>query len=312
MTIALINAQSRGLLEGKLPEGVTPLWWDGEDDLLAKAPQADVAWLDPVRPALAAEAIARMGKLRWYTAMSSGVDWLPIDLFREHGVTLTNGAGIHAQSVAEYAVMGMLTVAKGWRQVVRAQDRREWLAEPPGKAELLDSKVLVLGAGEIGGRIAEILRVFGADVTVARRRAGAGELGTDEWRGALGRFDWVILIVPSTPETYRMFGAAELAAMKPGAVLLNFARGTVIDQDALLAALDSGHLGGAFLDVTDPEPLPADHPLWSRENVHISMHLSGRAQDALFQRGAARFLDNLGRYVRGESLAHAVDLSRGY
>lgn len=312
MTIALINAQSRALLEGKLPEGVTPLWWDGEDDLLAKAPQADVAWLDPVRPPLAAEAIGRMEKLRWYTAMSSGVDWLPLDQFRDRGITLTNGAGIHAQSVAEYAVMGMLTTAKGWRQVVRAQDRHEWLAEPPGKAELLDSKVLVLGAGEIGGRIAEILRVFGADVTVARRRAGQGELGPDEWRGALGRFDWVILIVPSTPETHRMFGAAELAAMKPGSVLLNFARGTVIDQDALLAAIDSGHLGGAFLDVTDPEPLPADHPLWSRENVHISMHLSGRAQDALFQRAAARFLDNLGRFVRGEPLAHVVDLSQGY
>lgn len=312
MTIALINAQSRALLEGKLPDGVEALWWEGGEDLIAKAPQADLAWLDPVRPALAVEAIARMEKLRWYMAMSSGVDWLPLDIFRERGVTLTNGAGIHAQSVAEYAVMGMLTTAKGWRQVVRAQDRHEWLAEPPGKAELLDSKVLVLGAGEIGGRIAEILRVFGADVTVARRRAGAGELGPDEWRGALGRFDWVILIVPSTPETYRMFGSAELAAMKPGAVLLNFARGTVIDQDALLAAIDSGHLGGAFLDVTDPEPLPADHPLWSRENVHVSMHLSGRAQDALFQRGAARFLDNLGRFVRGESLAHVVDLSRGY
>ncbi|WP_395333579.1 D-2-hydroxyacid dehydrogenase [Novosphingobium sp. BL-8H] len=312
MTIALINAQSRALLEGKLPDGVEPLWWDGEEDLLTKAPRADLAWLDPVRPALAAEAIARMEKLRWYMAMSSGVDWLPLDLFRDRGVTLTNGAGIHAQSVAEYAVMGMLTTAKGWRQVVRAQDRHEWLAEPPGKAELLDSKVLVLGAGEIGGRITEILRVFGAEVTVARRRAGANELGPDEWRAALGRFDWVIVIVPSTPETYRMFGSAELAAMKPGAVLLNFARGTVIDQDALLAAIDSGHLGGAFLDVTDPEPLPADHPLWSRENVHVSMHLSGRAQDALFQRGAARFLDNLGRFVRGESLAHVVDLSQGY
>ncbi|MEJ2458878.1 MAG: NAD(P)-dependent oxidoreductase [Novosphingobium sp.] len=131
-------------------------------------------------------------------------------------------------------------------------------------------------------------------------------------RAALGQFDWVILIVPSTPETRHMFGAAEMAAMKPGAVLMNFARGTVLDQDALLSAIDSRHLGGAFLDVTDPEPLPAEHPLWSRENVHISMHLSGRAQDALFARGAARFLENLARFEQGRPLLHRVDLDRGY
>lgn len=312
MTVAVLNALSRPWLEGKLPDGVEPLWFTDTEDLLELATRAEVAWLDTIAPARASEAIARMEGLKWYNAMSSGVDWLPLARFREQGVLLTNGAGIHAQTVSEFAVMGMLTMAKGWREVVRAQDRHEWLAQPPGKRELLDSEVLVIGAGEIGSRIAEILRVLGAKVTSARRSPGPGELGDGEWQAALGRFDWVILIVPSTPQTTGMFGAAEFAAMKPGATLLNFARGTVIDQDALLAAIDSGHLGGAFLDVTTPEPLPADHPLWSRENVHISMHLSGRAQDALFARGSARFLDNLGRYERGESLVHQVDLSRGY
>ncbi|TCM21917.1 phosphoglycerate dehydrogenase-like enzyme [Novosphingobium sp. PhB165] len=312
MTAALINARSRPLLEGGLPEGVEPLWFESHDQLLELAPRADVAWLDPIPPAVAGEFIARAGKLAWYNAMSSGVDWLPLKLLAERGIRLTNGAGIHAQSVAEYAVMGMLTVAKGWRDVVRAQDRHEWLMGPPGKRELLDSKVLIVGAGEIGGRIAEILRAFGAEVTGVRRSPGPGELGTGEWRAKLGGFDWVIAIVPSTPDTLRMFGATEFSAMKRGAVFLNFARGTVIEQDALLAAIDSGHLGAAFLDVTEPEPLPADHPLWSRDNVHVSMHLSGRAQDALFERGAARFLANLGRFVRGESLAHVVDFSLGY
>lgn len=312
MTVAVLNALSRPWLDGKLPDGVEPLWFEDSEELLQLAPRAEIAWLDTIAPPKVIAAIARMEGLKWYNAMSSGVDWLPLDRFRERGVTLTNGAGIHAQTVSEFAVMGMLTMAKGWREVVRAQDRHEWLAQPPGKRELLDSEVLVIGAGEIGSRIAEILRVLGAKVTSARRSPGPGELGDGEWQAALGRFDWVILIVPSTPQTTGMFGAAEFAAMKPGATLLNFARGTVIDQDALLAAIDSGHLGGAFLDVTTPEPLPADHPLWSRENVHISMHLSGRAQDALFARGSARFLDNLGRYERGESLVHQVDLSRGY
>jgi phosphoglycerate dehydrogenase-like enzyme len=312
MTVALINSASRPWLEGKLPDSVEPLWFETHDELRAMAPRAEVAWLDMIPQPVAKEALAAMTSLKWYCAMSSGVDWLPLDQFRARGVALTNGAGIHAQAVSEYALMGMLTMAKGWREVVRAQDRHEWLAEPPGKRELLDAEVLVIGAGEIGSRIAEMLRVFGAHVTSARRRPGPGDLGQDEWQGALGRFDWVILIVPSTPQTAGMFGPAQFAAMKPGAALVNFARGTVIDQDALLAAIDSGHLGGAFLDVTTPEPLPSDHPLWSRENVHISMHLSGRAQDALLARGAARFLDNLGRYLRGEPLAHQVDLSQGY
>lgn len=312
MTAAVINAKSRALLEGRLPVGVEPLWFESDAQLLQLAPRAEIAWLDPVSPAIAAEFIAAADKLTWYTALSSGVDWLPLTLLAERGVQLTNGSGIHAQSVAEYAVMGMLTVAKGWREVVRAQDRHQWLAQPPGKRELLDSKVLVVGAGEIGGRIAELLRVFGADVTGVRRRPGPGDLASDAWRAELGRFDWVIAIVPSTPETQRMFGEAEFSAMKPGAVFLNFARGTVIDQDALLAAIDSGHLGGAFLDVTEPEPLPADHPLWSREKIHISMHLAGRAQDTLYERGSARFLANLQHFVRGEPLDHVVDLSRGY
>ncbi|WP_043603699.1 D-2-hydroxyacid dehydrogenase [Novosphingobium sp. Rr 2-17] len=312
MVIAVLNASLRSLIESKLPPSVEPLWFEDRDHLFDLAPRAQIAWLDPIAPADAAVAIERMKALKWYNAMSSGVDWLPLGQLRQRGVMLTNGAGIHAQSVAEYAIMGMLTMAKGWRDVVRAQDRHEWLAEPPGRRELLDAEVLVIGAGEIGRRIAEILRVIGARTTVARRSPGPGELGSDEWRGALGRFDWVVVIVPSTPQTKSMIGAAEFAAMKPGAIVVNFARGTVIEQDALVAALDAGTLGGAFLDVTDPEPLPADHPLWSRENVHISMHLAGRAQEALYARGAKRFLDNLDRYLMGDALEHQVDLSRGY
>ncbi|MCJ2177916.1 D-2-hydroxyacid dehydrogenase [Novosphingobium album (ex Hu et al. 2023)] len=312
MTVALVNALARPLVESKTPDGIEPLWFETPEELLDLAPRAEIAWLDMCPPPLAAQAIARMDKLVWYNAMSSGVDWLPLDLFRERGVTLTNGAGIHAQSVAEFALLGMLGMAKNWREVVRAQDRHEWLAEPPGKLELLDAEVLIIGAGEIGQRIRQMLLAMGSRVTMARRNPGVGELGGEEWRSALGRFNWVILIVPSTPETRGLFGADELAAMKPDAVLMNFARGTVVDQDALLAAIDSHHLGGAFLDVTDPEPLPRDHPLWARDNVHISMHLSGRAQDALFPRGAARYLENLQRFQRGEPLLHRVDLARGY
>jgi len=122
----------------------------------------------------------------------------------------------------------------------------------------------------------------------------------------------VILAVPATPETDEMIGADELAEMKQSAVLVNIARGSVVDQDALVKALQDQQIGGAFLDVTTPEPLPADHPLWSLDNCHISMHLSGRAQDKMFVRSAERFLENLKRYHKGEKLEPLVNLDLGY
>lgn len=109
-----------------------------------------------------------------------------------------------------------------------------------------------------------------------------------------------------------MIGKAELSFMKPSATLVNIARGSVVDQDALVAALREGRLGAAFLDVTDPEPLPEGHPLWSLDNAHITMHLSGRAQTLMFQRAGQRFLENLARYRHGAELEHRVDLALGY
>jgi phosphoglycerate dehydrogenase-like enzyme len=137
-------------------------------------------------------------------------------------------------------------------------------------------------------------------------------LGPDDWRPSLPDMDWVILAVPATPETDGMIGAGELAAMKSTATLINIARGSVVDQDALVEALRAKTIGAAFLDVTTPEPLPPEHPLWSLDNAHITMHLSGRAQDKMFVRSADRFLDNLARYRAGEPLTHQVNLALGY
>src|SRR5690606_38213941 len=143
---------------------------------------------------------------------------------------------------------------------------------------------------------------FEVEVSVVRRSGGEGALGPDEWRARLGEFDWVILAAPATPETDAMIGAEELAAMKADAVLVNIGRGAVVDQDALVAALEDKRIGGAFLDVTTPEPLPGDHKLWSLDNAHVTMHLSGRAQDRMFVRSAERFIVNCRRYVAGEPL----------
>jgi phosphoglycerate dehydrogenase-like enzyme len=164
----------------------------------------------------------------------------------------------------------------------------------------------------MGKAIAARLTAFGVEVTGVRRSDGPGVLGPNAWRQRLGEFDWVILSAPSTAETAKLIGASELVAMKKSAWLVNMGRGPVIDHAALIAALKSGEIAGAYLDVTDPEPLPTDDPLWALPNVILSMHLSGRAQTGLFDRGARLFLENLDAYRQGRPMRNEVDLSRGY
>lgn len=312
MTIAVLSAIARPILEPRLPDWIEPRWFATTEELLEIADQAEIGWFDLYKKEDMAEAARRAVRMKWFNSIYAGLEHMPLALMQERGVVVTNGAGINAITIAEYVVMGMLTVAKGYREVVHAQDRHEWLMDSPGKRELFGSKALLLGMGAIGSLIAERLAPFGVEVTKVRRTPGLDALAPDQWRAKLGEFDWVILAVPATPETDGMIGAAELAAMKSDAVLVNIARGTVVDQDALVDALKANRIHSAFLDVTTPEPLPADHALWSLPNAHITMHLSGRAQDKMFIRSVDRFLVNLERYRKGEALEPMVDLLRGY
>lgn len=312
MTILALSALIRPLLEPRLPAGLDVRWFATKEEALEVAPHAEIGWFDMYDHQAMADIVRAATGLKWLNSIYAGLDFLPLDVLAERDVIVTNGAGINAITIAEYVVMGMLTVAKGYRDVVRAQERREWLLDSPGKRELAGSKALLLGYGAIGKLIKPRLEAFDVEVTVVRRSGGEGALTPDEWRGKLGAFDWVILAVPATPETDGMIGADELAAMKRDAVIVNIARGAVIDQDALVAALKEKRIGGAFLDVTTPEPLPADHPLWAQGNAHVTMHLSGRAQDKMFLRSADRFLANLEKYRRGEPIGPVFDPRRGY
>jgi phosphoglycerate dehydrogenase-like enzyme len=302
----------RALIEPRLPEWIEAHWYMSKDEGLALAPQAEIGWFDMYDKADMAAVIGAATSMKWLNSIYAGVDGMPLAQLKAQGCAVTNGAGINAITIAEYVVMGMLTVAKGYREVVRAQERREWLQDSPGKVELFGSKALILGYGAIGSLIEERLKAFAVDVTVVRRTPAPGVLTPDQWRARLGEFDWVILAVPATAETDGMIGADELSAMKPSAVLINIARGSVVDQDALVTALQQKHIAAAFLDVTTPEPLPAEHQLWSLDNAHITMHLSGRAQDKMFVRAAERFLENLERYRKGEPLSPLVNLDLGY
>lgn len=312
MTVLVAGAFVRPHIEGRLPDWIEPRWFTSIEEMLDLAPQAEIGWYDTYSIPDMAEAVRRSAKLKWLTSSYAGVEQMPLDVLAERNVFFTGGAGINAIAIAEFVVMGMLNFAKGYRQFEQAQQRREWLPDAPGKVELYGSKALILGYGAIGQRVEHLLSAFDVEVTKVRRKAGEGALSPDQWRARLGEFDWIILSVPATPETEKMIGADELAAMKDSAVILNVARGSVLDQDALVAALQAKQIGGAFLDVTTPEPLPSEHPLWSFPNVHITMHMSGRSQNRMFERAADRFLENLERFKNGETPQPLVDLRQGY
>ena len=312
MTTLALSTMIRPLVEPRLPEGLDVHWFASKEEALEVAPLAEIGWFDFSQKEPMVETLRAATRLKWLNSIYAGLDFVPMDVLIERDITVTNGAGINAITIAEYVVMGMLNIAKGYRDVVRAQDRHEWLMDSPGKRELAGSKALLLGYGAIGKLIKPRLEAFDVDVTVVRRSGGEGVLTPDEWRGRLGEFDWVILAVPATSETDGMIGASELSAMKSDAVLVNIARGAVIDQDALVDALEAKSIGGAFLDVTTPEPLPSDHKLWTLENAHVTMHLSGRAQDKMFVRSADRFVENLHRYLAGEPVGPVFDPKLGY
>lgn len=312
MTIAVLSGMIRPLVEPRLPGWVEPRWFMSREEALALEPEAEIGWFDFAQHGPMAEVVTAATKLKWLNSIYAGLDFLPLGLLAERGTVVTNGAGINAITIAEYAVMLMLAHAKGYREVVRAQKRREWLLDSPGKRELYGERVLLLGLGAIGGLIKTRLEAFGMEVVPVRRSAAEGALTPDQWRGQLGSFDWIVLAVPSTPDTRHMIGAAELAAMKPNAVLVNIARGDVIDQDELMAALTEKRIEAALLDVTTPEPLPREHPLWALDNAQVTMHLSGRAQTGMFQRSADRFIENLARWRSGEPVQPQMDLALGY
>ncbi|MDP9162501.1 MAG: D-2-hydroxyacid dehydrogenase [Pseudomonadota bacterium] len=310
---AVLPAIARPLLAPHLPADLDVAWFADLDEAKAGIADAEIAWVDMQPTALVAEAIRASGSaLKWVSTIYAGLDAFPLDLLRNRGVTVTNGAGINAYAVAEYAVMGVLVAAKRFDEVVRAHDRHEWPKDAPGKVELFETSALVIGYGAIGRLIGDRLAAFGVAVTGVTRSGKGGTLTPDQWQAQIGTFDWVILAAPSTDATKTLIGTAELAAMKPSAWLINIARGDMIDDDALIAALTAKTIAGAFLDPTDPEPLPANHALWDAPNILITMHLSGRSQTKMFQRAGALFLENLSAYRAGRPMKNVSDLDQGY
>ncbi len=304
----------RGDLDGRLPDGVTAVYYGSGQEALQAVQGAEIAWLDIFSPPGVGPVIEAATEVRWITTLLAGVNNWPLQAIKARGLPLTNGAGINAIPVAEFAVMGVLAMAKNLRELIHAQDRREWVQQVPGTGELYGSKALVIGYGSIGREIGQRLRGFGVDVTGVRRTP-AGEadvIGPQDWRARLGEFDWIVLAAAATGETTRMIGREELGRMKPSAHIVNIARGDLIDQAALIEAVTDRTIAGAFLDVTSPEPALPDDPIWTAPNVVMTSHASGRAQTRATERAAALFLENLASYQGGRPLRNLVDLDLGY
>lgn len=258
--------------------------------------------------------------LRWMHASGAGVERYDLAQIAARGVMLTNSSGVSAPNMAEHVLGMMIALTRRFPRLLRAQTQREWrdAATHREVGELQGQTVLVVGIGEIGCAVARRAAAFGMRVNGLRRRAGASPpAGFDhvfaigDLHAALAEADHVVVTVPSTSHSRGLFDAAAFAAMKPGAVIYNVGRGPVIDTAALIAALQSGHLGGAGLDVTDPEPLPADSPLWDMENVLITAHTSG-ATPRYWERQADLIADNIRRIQRGDTPRNLVDLEAGY
>ena len=306
MAIAVLPDSVRPSLQNRLPDWLDVRWWRSPEELVALASAAEIGWFDMHEKQAPLAAIEAAAGLRWLNTSYTGVDWMPLDELHRRGVALTCGSGLTTNQVAEFALLSMLAVAKDFPSVVRAQDRHEWLDGAPGTRDLAGSRALILGHGAIGQAIERALEALGVEVCAVSSHRPRN------WRSQIGTFDWIVLAVPGTPETRGMIGASELAGMKAEAVLVNFARADCVDQAALTTALRERRIGAAILDLTDPEPLPPGHPLWSLPNAHITMHLSGIPTAASQARAAERFVRNCERFRAGEPLEAQVDLTRGY
>ncbi|MER7004858.1 D-2-hydroxyacid dehydrogenase [Dactylosporangium sp. NPDC000555] len=258
---------------------------------------------------------------RWVQLRSVGVDERILALTAAAGTTLTTGRGAHGVAVAEHAVTLLLAVLRGLPGLVGQQRDRVWLV-PPTLGELAGRTVGVIGAGDVGGHVAALIRAFGTRVRVLRYRAQgrltappalpwADELyGPDEREAFLAGLQVLVVAAPLTPATRGMLGEREFALVAPGCVVINVARGPIIDHAALVSALRRGHLGGAALDVTDPEPLPPHSALWSEPGVLLTPHCADhtRATDTRF---VDLYLDRVRRFRSGQPL-DAVDPAVGY
>jgi phosphoglycerate dehydrogenase-like enzyme len=265
-------------------------------------------WEDLESRQLVLSALFRLKDLRWFHSFSAGVDSPAFKVILDRGTLLTNSSGASAPSIAQYVIAMMLYRSKpieAWRA---SQSQRTW-SPTPGR-DLHGQTCGIIGTGAIGGEIARLAKALGMR-TIGMRRSGKPARYVDEMvtsrrlRYLLCESDFVVLACPLTADTEGLIGAAQLTAMKPTATLINVARGRIIDEAALIEALERGAIAGACLDVFTVEPLPETSPLWSMPNVIVTPHNSG-VSPLNMERAMGIFIDNLARFAAGKPLRNRV------
>lgn len=300
----------------------------------AVAPQATIVWYDqhgepeaPIADAdvllrwfFTAEQLARlvrqMPALHWLHIPRAGVDGSLIPEIVERDIIVTNSAGVHAIPISEFVMLFALSHVKQAARLHQLQAAHQWREQDMQLRELAGTTMLIIGLGQIGQAIAERARAFGMRVWGSRRnpRPMPGVervVGEGEWRSLLPQADFVVIAAPLTPLTRGMFGRAELALMKPDAYLINIARGEIVDEAALIAALRDRRIAGAGLDVFAQEPLPPDSPFWELPNVFVTPHISWSSPH-IRARTLDIFARNLRAFVHNEPMINVVDKQAGY
>lgn len=288
----------------RLPAGTRIAAGASAEAFRQAAPEADVMLVGAVPRELFEEVFAMAPRLEWVHVMWAGLDSLLFPALAQSPVTLTNGRGVFARSLAEFVIAGMLWFAKDIRRMRRQQRERKW--EKFTVEELHGRQLGIIGHGSIGRAVAALATAFGMKVIGVGRRSPR-----EEFDEVIAASDFILVSAPLTPETRGLIGEAEFRRMRPGAVLINVGRGPVVQEEALIAALRDGRIRGAVLDVYDEEPLPADHPFWSMENVLLSPHCADNTPTWLDE-AMQLFVENFERYVKGEPLKNIVDKEAGY
>lgn len=278
---------------------------DDEDDAYTVASDADVL----VTHRLSEEFLAAAGSLRWVQALSAGVDSYDTNRLAERDVALTNVSGIHAEPISQQVLGYLLYFERRFDRAVAQQRRREW--QRYGGGELGDRTVSILGVGAIGSQVARYVEPFGSRLLGVKRDPTTAPDALDavysptELEAAVSDVDYLVIACPLTDETRGLVDADVLESLASDAVVVNIARGAVVDESALVSALEADEIRGAALDVFETEPLPADSPLWARADVLVTPHMAGSTPH-YWERCAEVFAENYERFVDGRPLTNRI------
>jgi phosphoglycerate dehydrogenase-like enzyme len=281
------------------------------------APAPDALFVCSMGRKLVEPVLGLAPSVRWIHSRSAGVEYLMFPAVVESAAPLTNARGVFSASLGEFVMAAVLFFAKDFPRMRRSQAARTW---DPFDVDWAQGRTMgIVGYGDIGRACAQRARAFGMRIVALRRNLEAARqdplvdeaIAMDRRSELMAQSDYVVVAAPLTPETRGLVGAAEIAAMKPSGVLINIGRGPIVDEGALLSALEQGRIRGAALDVFATEPLPSEHPFYGLENVLLSPHCADNTPGWL--EGAMRFfLENLQRFGSGQPLLNLVDKGRGY